>query len=168
MNPRFSLSRRAAGVLLHVTSLPGPHGNGDLGPAARRFIDFLAQAGQSWWQVLPVNPAGQGNSPYSGVSAFSGNPLLISLEDLVEDGLLRASDIAVQLDRARADYPAAFRLRTSALRRAFAAHCARPRRFARELDRFREESAYWLQDYTLYMALRGAQRGRSWTEWPRS
>jgi 4-alpha-glucanotransferase len=63
-------------VLLHLSSLPGPHGNGDLGPAARQFVDFLEAAGQSWWQVLPVNPAGAGNSPYSGVSAFAGNPLL--------------------------------------------------------------------------------------------
>lgn len=166
LRSRFSLGRRAAGVLLHVTSLPGPHGNGDLGPAARRFIDFLADAGQSWWQVLPVNPVGLGNSPYSGVSAFSGNPLLISLEDLVEDGLLRSSDIDVELDLARTDYAAATRLRTAALRTAFAAHLKRPRRLAPELDGFREESAYWLRDYTLYMALRHAQQGEPWTEWP--
>jgi 4-alpha-glucanotransferase len=162
-----SIARRSAGVLLHVTSLPGPHGNGDLGPAARRFIDFLADAGQAWWQVLPVNPVGPGNSPYSGASAFSGNPLLISLEDLVEDGLLQPADVAFELDGKRADYPAAARLRTSALRKAFAEHQRRPRRLARELERFREQAAYWLPDYALYMALKGAHDGQSWTQWPR-
>src|SRR5688500_9941383 len=98
------LDRRLAGVLLHVTSLPAPHGHGDLGPEARRFVDFLAAAGQGWWQMLPVNPAGSGNSPYSGVSAFSGNPLLISLDDLVEQGLLQPEDVAVQIDVERSDY----------------------------------------------------------------
>jgi 4-alpha-glucanotransferase len=161
------ITRRAAGVLLHVTCLPGPHGNGDLGPAARSFIDFLADAGQAWWQVLPVNPVGPGNSPYSGVSAFSGNPLLISLEDLVEDGLLQPADIAFELDRKRTDYPAVARLRTSALRKAFATHARRPRRLARELELFRKQSAYWLPDYALYMALKGAHDGKSWTQWPR-
>src|SRR5688572_22668480 len=80
--PAFELDQRSAGILLHVTSLPGPHGNGDMGAGARRFVDFLAQAGQRWWQMLPVNPVGQGNSPYSGVSAFSGNAQLINLHDL--------------------------------------------------------------------------------------
>jgi 4-alpha-glucanotransferase len=167
-NERFSLDRRAAGILLHVTSLPGPHGNGDLGPAARRFIDFLADAGHAWWQVLPVNPVGLGNSPYSGVSAFSGNPLLISLEDLVEEGLLAPADIAFELRRERADYAAAAPLRMAALRKAFARHLKRPRRLARELERYREGAAYWLPDYSLYMALKSAHHGQGWAEWPRA
>jgi 4-alpha-glucanotransferase len=163
----FQLDQRSAGVLLHVTSLPGPHGNGDIGAAARRFIDFLAAAGQRWWQMLPVNPAGQGNSPYSGVSAYAGNPLLVSLDDLVEDGLLDPADVAFKLPATRADYARAEPLRTAALRQAFARHRQKPQRLARALARFQTESAHWLPDYALYMALRRSLGGKRWTEWPR-
>lgn len=164
----FALDRRSAGVLLHVTSLPGPHGNGDVGPEARAFIDFLSSAGQRWWQMLPVNPIGSGNSPYSGVSAFAGNPLLISLDDLVQDGLLRPYDVAFQLDVRRADYEGSTQLRTAALRQAFATHTRRPRRLAGRLERFRQQARAWLPDYALYMALRHAMPRARWTEWPRA
>src|SRR4051812_7858401 len=87
------LSRRSAGVLLHVTSLPGPYGIGDLGPMARRWVDLLAQAKQSWWQTLPLTPPGDGASPYQGFSAFAGNPMLISPDDLMKDGLLTRADL---------------------------------------------------------------------------
>src|SRR6185437_4930303 len=83
-----NLRVRASGVLLHPTSLPGPHGSGDIGPGARRFVDFLASAGQSWWQMLPVGPPGYGDSPYSAESAFAGHPLLVSPEDLAAEGRL--------------------------------------------------------------------------------
>src|SRR5512146_389201 len=85
---------RASGILAHVTSLPSGHGIGDLGPAARRWIDNLGMAGQSWWQALPLGPTGYGNSPYQSLSSFAGNGLLISPDWLIEDGLLRASDCA--------------------------------------------------------------------------
>jgi 4-alpha-glucanotransferase len=160
------LDRRLAGILLHVTSLPGPHGNGDLGPEARRFVDFLAAAGQGWWQMLPVNPAGSGNSPYSGVSAFSGNPLLISLDDLVEQGLLQPGDVNFQIELGRSDYRQSEALRTPALRKAFENHRRKPRGLARALEQFRRSSVYWLPDYALYMALRGAMGGKRWAEWP--
>ncbi len=165
--PDFGLSRRGAGVLLHVTSLPGPHGNGDLGPEARRFTEFLAAAGQRWWQMLPANPVGHGNSPYSGASAFGGNPLLISLDDLVRDGLLRAEDIAFRMNGRRCDYEGSKAKRTAALRQAFARHQGRPRRLEPELEQLRHEAAYWLPDYSLYMALRAAHAGKRWPEWPR-
>lgn len=164
----FALDRRAAGVLLHVTSLPGPHGNGDLGPQARRFVDFLAAAGQRWWQTLPQTPVGKGNSPYSGASAFAGNPLLISLEDLASDGLLEPADVRGALDARHASYDDARELRGAALRRAFARHERAPHRLARPLERFRREAAYWLADYASYMALRDAHGGRPWTTWPRA
>src|SRR5580704_1535688 len=86
-----TLRVRASGVLLHATCLPGPHGSGDIGPQARRFVDFLASAGQRWWQMLPVGPPGYGESPYSAESTFGGNPLLVSPEALAEDGLLADS-----------------------------------------------------------------------------
>ncbi len=90
--PLFPGEYRAAGVLLHVTSLPSRYGIGDLGPAAFAWIDRLCDAGQSWWQALPLGPTGYANSPYQALSSFAGNWLLVSPEELIEDGLLRASD----------------------------------------------------------------------------
>src|SRR5271156_3484142 len=84
---------RASGVLLHPTSLPGPHGIGDLGPEAHAFVDFLASTGQRWWQMLPLGPTGYGNSPYQSPSSFAGNPLLIDLDDLVARGWLAAGSL---------------------------------------------------------------------------
>ena len=84
----MDLNQRASGVLLHVTSLPGPHGIGDFGPDAYRFVDWLAAAGQRLWQWLPTTPIGPGNSPYQSVSAFAGSPLMVALEPLVERGWL--------------------------------------------------------------------------------
>src|SRR5882757_6521459 len=85
---------RASGILLHPTSLPGPFGIGDLGDEAYKFVDFLAASGQTYWQILPLGPTGMGNSPYSAYSAFAGNPLLISPERLVVDGLITQDDLA--------------------------------------------------------------------------
>ena len=90
--PPFPPEYRASGVLLHVTSLPSPYGIGDVGPAALAWIDQLHDAGQSWWQALPLGPTGYGNSPYQSMSSFVGNGLLISPDWLIEDGLLRTSD----------------------------------------------------------------------------
>src|SRR2546422_6847632 len=92
--PPFPAKYRASGVLLHVTSLPSPYGIGDVGPAAVAWIDRLHEAGQGWWQVLPPGPPGYGDSPYQSLSAFAGNPLLISPDRLIEDGLPRARDCA--------------------------------------------------------------------------
>src|SRR6266436_3394718 len=92
MTPLFAPGYRAAGMLLHVTSLPSRYGIGDLGPAAFEWVDRLCQAGQSWWQALPLGPTGYANSPYQALSSFAGNWLLISPDGLIEDGLLRASD----------------------------------------------------------------------------
>jgi 4-alpha-glucanotransferase len=92
--PPFSAEYRASGLLLHVTSLPSPYGIGDVGPIALKWIDQLHEAGQSWWQALPLGPTGYGNSPCQSLSSFAGNGLLISPDWLVEDGWLRASDCA--------------------------------------------------------------------------
>ena len=119
-----SFVERSSGILLHPTSLPGPHGVGDMGPAAYQFVDFLRRAGQRWWQMLPVGPPGGGNSPYDSPSAFAGSPLLISLELLVRDGLLKRSDITPgrQLATARtARYDAAREFRIARLRQALEA-----------------------------------------------
>lgn len=163
--PNFVLTERASGLLLHPTSLPGPHGNGDLGAQARAFVDFLARAGQRWWQMLPVNPVGPGFSPYSGVSAFAGNPLLISLEGLVEDGLLEPVELAIELDASRAHYDASTELRTAVLRRAFGRFRHKLSEFADALETFRQQAQFWLQDYALFMAIKHARGGAAWTTW---
>ena len=161
----FDLNERSSGVLLHLTSLPGPYGNGDLGGEARRFAEDLAAAGQRWWQMLPVGPPGAGNSPYSARSAFAGSPLLIDLVALAKDGLLPARPAAPQLSSDRVDYAGAAAFRKAELRRAFAAFRNRrkPRSFAAFLRRERE----WVHDYALYCALRAANGGRPWLEWER-
>src|SRR5881628_640075 len=92
--PPFPAKYRASGLLLHVTSLPSRYGIGDLGPAAVAWVDRLHETGQTWWQTLPLGPTGYGDSPYQSLSSFAGNPLLISPDWLIEDGLLRASDCA--------------------------------------------------------------------------
>src|SRR5262249_60795903 len=114
---------RARGILLHPTSLPGPYGIGELGPAAERFVDFLTRAGQRVWQVLPLSPTGYGDSPYQCFSAFAGNPLLISLEQLVLDGLLPASELDPLPDFAKQsiDYGRVIRFKLPLLERSFEA-----------------------------------------------
>jgi 4-alpha-glucanotransferase len=156
---------RSSGVLLHVTSLPGPYGSGDLGPSARSFVDFLAEGKQRYWQTLPVNPVGLGNSPYSGLSAFAGNPLLISLDDLVARGLLRAGELEAVASGAQVDFAASAKLRGSALRTA----CQRMREsvpdVSEQLHELRERHRYWLADYALFCAARSHYGGRPWTAW---
>src|SRR5687767_15695337 len=118
MNPR---PKRASGVLLHPTSLPGPYGVGDIGPSAYLWVDTLARAKQSWWQILPLGPTGYGDSPYQCFSAFAGNPLLVSLDTLAEEGLLQASDLADPPDAPAeaADFGAALAYKLPLLDRAF-------------------------------------------------
>jgi len=156
------LDQRASGVLLHVTSLPGPHGNGDLGSEAHRFADWLVSAQQSFWQMLPVGPCGYGNSPYSAQSAFAGNPLLIALEPLVDRGWLKASELraAAQLPAERVDFGAAERFRTRCLRIAFEQGKRDPK-----LATFRERHRAWLDDYALFRALKSAHGEVEWTRW---
>jgi len=114
-----SSQRRASGVLLHVTSLPGRFGIGDLGPAARRWVELLAESHQAWWQMLPLTPTGAGHSPYTAFSAFAGNPLLISLEDLAEDGLLDPADLQPpRFPRDRVDYERVIPFKTALLTKA--------------------------------------------------
>ena len=163
-------AERSSGILLHPTSLPGPFGVGDIGPAAHRFAEFLSRAGQRWWQMLPVVPPGGGDSPYDSPSAFAGSPLLVSLELLREDGWLEPADLESpgHLARAgRAEYDAARIFREARLRKAFAAFEARASEARRrELDAFRERERDWLDDHCLFSALSRAHDGMIWTRWP--
>ena len=151
---------RAAGLILHPTSLPGPGAIGDLGPQVERFLDWAAAAGQRIWQVLPLGPAGPGNSPYSGLSTRAGNPLLISVEQGREP---REYDT----DRGgRVDYAAAA-LGKNALLRTWWEECRGRASVVEELRAFREDprQAEWLEDWALFAALRRARGGAPWPEW---
>lgn len=154
---------RSSGLLLHPTSLPGRFGVGDLGPGAVAFLDLLAEAGQRWWQMLPLGPTGHGNSPYQSFSSYAGNRLLISPERLEQEGLLSKSDLAGVPARpsGRADYEAARAAKDSLLRRAFAGFPPGPPEFTA----FVEAHAHWLEDYALFMALKDAHGGSAWFQW---
>ena len=135
---------RAGGILAHPTSFPSPHGIGDLGPGAERFFDFLATAGQTLWQTLPLGPTGYGASPYAALSAFAGNPALISPERLFEDGLLTEADVAQPpaFPARQVDYGAATAWKMRLLTNAHARFAARPHHPLRvAYDEFREQSA---------------------------
>ena len=161
--------RRESGILLHITSLPSSHGIGALGFHARRFADFLAGAGQRIWQVLPLNPTDTalGNSPYSSNSAFACNPLLLSPERMVHDGVLITEDLgeAPRFPSGRVDYPAVTAHKNALLRKAFARFQAREPEDA--FQRFLQDRADWLEDYALFVALKERYQGRPWNRWPR-
>ena len=156
-------------MLLHPTSLAGPHGVGDLGPAARRFAEFLRAAGQRWWQMLPLGPPGLGESPYNALSAFAGNPLLLSLDGLVADGLLDRGELRATppLPAERVEFADVARFKEARLRQAFATLTRRGSAEDRAaLDGFRRGAAPWLPDYALFRALKDAHGGAAWTTWP--
>ncbi len=159
---------RHSGILLHPTSLPGPFGIGDLGDAAYRFVDFLASAGQTYWQVLPLAPTGYGDSPYQTLSAFAGNPLLVSLERLATLGHLASGDLEnlPPLPTDRVAFGPVIKLKTRLLDRAYAnfgtkATDGQRRAFAQ----FCKAQAFWLDDYALFMALKNKHSLRPWDEW---
>ena len=159
---------RCSGILLHFTSLPGRFGIGDFGPCAYEFADFLHAAGQKLWQVLPLNPTGYADSPYQCFSAFAGNPMLLSLERLRDQGLLHESDLAraPKFPDGSIDYGPVIEFKMSALRRAAenffanASHSDRP-----AFDQFCANSRAWLDDYALFMACKDAHAGVMWTLW---
>ncbi|RPH60313.1 MAG: 4-alpha-glucanotransferase, partial [Chloroflexi bacterium] len=188
--------KRSSGILLHPTSFPGPYGIGDLGPAAYRFIDFLADSGCKLWQVLPLGPTGYGDSPYQCFSAFAGNPYLVSPDILMEQGLLTRDDLADMpaWDPYRVDFGGLYYWKPGLLDKAFAhfesmrgspgsstgrgspgsstgrgspGSSTGPRgAIHAEFDAFRFDNASWLQDFALFMALKDANGGIAWNEWP--
>src|SRR5262245_29262159 len=160
--------RRVSGILLHPTSLPGPGGIGDLGDAAFRFVDWLADAKQRRWQVMPLGPTGYGDSPYAGLSALAGNPLLISLERLVRDGLLATADLAggEDLPAGHVDFGPVSSRKRELLQRAYTAFAARAS--AAQLEAFAAFSAQhasWLDTWALFAALKDAHGGVAWIDW---
>ncbi|MEE8104486.1 MAG: 4-alpha-glucanotransferase [Planctomycetota bacterium] len=162
------MGARSFGLLLHPTSLPGPHGIGDLGAPAREFLDFLEAAGARWWQMLPVTPPGPGNSPYQAASAFAGSELLVDLGALRDDGLLGSADLkpGASLSRVRVRYAAVARFKRTRLARAWQAF----RRDGsnddmREFEAFRRRSRAWLEPYTQFRVLAHRNGTQDWTRW---
>ncbi|MCX6038822.1 MAG: 4-alpha-glucanotransferase [Chloroflexi bacterium] len=167
---------RASGILLHPTSLPSPYGIGDLGPAAYRWVDWLAGTGCKLWQVLPLGPTGYGDSPYQCFSAFAGNPYLISPEFLLRDNLLHSNDLIEQLDfdPERVDFGSLIPWKLKLLERAFIRFSSDSGTIRTDpstslmasFDSFCAENASWLDDYALFMAIKEAHGGGSWDGWP--
>lgn len=159
---------RSSGVLLHPTSLPGRFGIGDLGEPAYRFVDFLVEARQSLWQVLPLGPTGYGDSPYQAFSSFAGNPLLISLEELVKEGALPsdALEVTPRFPDDRVSFGVVIEFKMAILRQSFhyfQEHASRAQR--QEFARFCDAERGWLDDYALFMALKGHHAGAVWNTW---
>ena len=170
------LTKRESGILMPLSSLPGGYGIGTLGAPARRFVDFLVRAGQSVWQILPVNPTGFGDSPYQSCSAFAGNPYFIDLDLLAAEGLLSRTDYAFLdwgEDPERVDYGLLYRKRLTVLRKAYKAFMARrpvpgcETPYPDDWYAFTFRSDGWLPDYCIYMAIKQKQGMVDWQQWPR-
>ncbi|MEL4177901.1 4-alpha-glucanotransferase [Roseateles sp. PN1] len=163
----MNLNQRSAGVLLHITSLPGPHGMGDFGPAAFHFVDWLASAGQTIWQLLPTTPIGPGDSPYQGVSAFAGSQWMVALEPLVAKGWLAQPSLpAAGFDPLHVHYGDVLPWREQQLRAAAAGFAARASAADRQaFTQWCAEQQSWLDDYALFMAIRAPLGGQPWWEW---
>ena len=174
----MKLFSRSGGILLHPTSLPGPYGIGDLGPQAYLFVDWLVTTGCKLWQILPLGPTGYGDSPYQCFSAFAGNPYLISLDGLLEDGLLAQADLTDMPDfdvsggeRTRVDYGQLIPWKLGMLQSAFSRFTSRAvpvrdvKRLAGEFNRFCAENASWLDDFALFMSLKETNGGGAWSDW---
>jgi 4-alpha-glucanotransferase len=166
--PPFAAEYRASGLLLHVTSLPSPYGIGDVGPTAVAWIDRLHEAGQHWWQALPLGPTGYGDSPYQSLSSFAGNPLLISPDWLIEDGLVGATDCAsCSFSPTTVDFDAVKRFKYALLETAWKNFSSGARSDLRpDFEQFGHEHAHWVDDYALFRALKTRHDGAGYLEWP--
>jgi len=165
--PPFPSEYRSCGILLHVTSLPSPYGIGDLGPSAFSWIDRIHDAGQGWWQALPLGPTGYGNSPYQSLSSFAGNGLLISPECLISDGLLKAGDCASEFPSDLVDYDSVIPFKEKLLEKAWTKFISGERSDLRAAyEEFCATQETWLEDYALFRALKNKFDGSYYLEWP--
>lgn len=162
MADKSSLIKKKAGILLPIFSLPGKYGIGTLGKSAYDFVDFLKGCGQSYWQVLPLNPTIYGDSPYQSPSAFAGNPYFIDADLLVEDGLLEEKDAkAFEKDVDRIDYGYLFGSREFLLKKAFELFDINSDGY----KVFKQENKFWLDDYALFMSIKEYNGNKAWSEW---
>ena len=165
----FAPKYRSSGVLVHITSLPSPYGVGDVGPAAFAMVDRLQRAGQSWWQALPLGPTGYGNSPYQSLSSFVGNELLISPNGLIDEGLLRSADCdeGRSFSKDAVDYDLVIPFKDRLIEKAWTNFRTMPQSALRpEYDKFCVEQAHWLNDYSLFRALKDKLGGAYYLDWP--
>ena len=154
---------RKSGVIMHISSLPSKYGIGTLGKKAYEFCDFIKKAGFHYWQILPIGPTSYGDSPYQSFSSFAGNPYFIDLDLLVEDGLLEKSDfenLDFGSDKLNVDYGKLYNNRYKVLEKAFLAF-----KDQKKLEKFIEENKEWLENYALFMALKGYFLGKAWVNW---
>src|SRR5205085_8331931 len=158
---------RSAGILLHPTSLPSASGIGDFGPEAYAFVDFLGQARQGLWQILPLSPPGLGNSPYSAISAFAGNPLLISLERLAERGWLGKDRVPMPKFQSRIDFDEVKAAKLPLLRQAAQHFLDGMNGDRRRFEKFKRDTAWWLEDFVLFEVMRDVHKGATWSTWPK-
>jgi malto-oligosyltrehalose synthase/4-alpha-glucanotransferase len=170
LRARQRYNDRGAGVLVHISSLPSPFGIGDMGPEAKAFADFLSRTRQKYWQLLPLNPteAGQGYSPYSALSSKAGYPLLISPEQLVKDGLLKAEDLRASYlpQNSHADYTEAERAKEELFEKAFQQFLQQKDHPLHErFDAFCKKENEWLNDFAIFMLLKKQSGGKPWYEW---
>ncbi|MCM8773965.1 MAG: 4-alpha-glucanotransferase [Candidatus Omnitrophica bacterium] len=163
------MDKRGSGVLLHITSLPSPYGIGDFGKGAYRFVDFLYETKQSYWQILPINPTMEiyGNSPYSSISAFSGNPLFISPEILWENSLLSKSIIKdiPKFSSTKCDYSKVIPYKEKILINSYL--CFKKLKSKQEYEEFCGNNSFWLDDYVLFVIIKKIMGGKIWSEWDR-
>lgn len=165
--PPFQPDYRASVMLLHVTSLPSPYGIGDLGPSALAWLDQLHEAGQGWWQALPLGPTGYGNSPYQSLSSFAGNGLLISPNDLMQEGLLTSDFERPTFPVTTIDYDAVIAFKHQLLYQAWTEFAAGARKDLRaDYEQFCHDEAHWLEDYALFRALKAKFNNTFYLEWP--
>src|SRR3984885_3116070 len=163
----FPPDYRASGLLLHVTSLPSLYGIGDLGPAAFSWIDRLHDAGQAWWQALPLGPTGYGNSPYQSLSSFAGNGLLISPDELISDGLLRPGDCDQHFSSTVVEYDSVIPFKHGLIEKAWTYFRAGERKDLQpDYDEFCARQTRWLEDYALFRSLKAKFKGAYYLEWP--
>src|ERR1039458_3045909 len=165
--PPFPPGYRASGLLLHITSLPSRYGIGDLGSSAFSWVDHLHDAGQQWWQALPLGPTGYGNSPYQSLSSFAGNALLISPGELISDGLLQPRDCESDFPADFVDYDRIIPFKNRLLEKAWTNFNSGARKDLRsEFGKFCADQANWLEDYALFRALKAKYRGAYYLDWP--
>lgn len=156
---------RSSGILMHISSLPSPYGIGTMGKEARKFVDFLVKAGQSYWQVLPICPTSYGDSPYQSFSSFAGNPYFIDLDILCKEKLLRKVECEAYdwgKNPARIDYDTLYKNRYPLLHKAFDRF---QKKIPEDYEAFCERQGDWLEDYALFMALKDTHQGVAWAEW---
>lgn len=157
---------RSTGILMPVTSLPSKYGVGTLGQEAKKFIDFLAEAGETYWEILPLGPTGYGNSPYQPLSSYAGNPYLVDLEELIEEGLLTKKEVEMvtwSKTDDRVDYGILYNEREKVLKLATDRLSSKT---PEDYLQFLQQEQYWLKDYATFMAIKKDQKGAAWQSWP--